>query len=314
MRAIQPQFAYIAVFVAVVGHASSEFLAVLSGVSGPEVSVWRYSLGSMGLVFLALLSPATRDLVTPMREAPIRLILLGFFGITLTYLAFHWALDFATVVQVGTTVTTMPIFVGLINQVVNKEKLSAPKIIGGLCAVSGIALLLTDGYLAKLAGSGEQLIGMGMALFCAALGSAYIVLVKPLIVTYGPIQITTISLSIGGVGLWLLVGAFWGIWINPAEVTELPGVAMWSLLVLAFFNTSITQILFFGGIAAAKDPTRASFIFFLKPVIAALLAFFFLSQPVTGLQIIAIVIVCGSVAGEALAGRLLERRSNKTNI
>lgn len=308
MKAIPPQFAYLAVFIAVIGHASSEFLAVYSGVSGPEVSVWRYTLGSLGLIFLAVLSPSTRDLITPLKEEPVKLFLLGFFGITLTYLAFHWALDFATVVQVGTTVTTMPIFVGLINQVVNKERLSIPKIVGGLCAVVGIALLLTDGYLAKLAGSGEQLIGMGMALFCAAFGSAYIILVKPFIQKYGPIQITTVTLSIGGVGLWVLVGAAWGIWINPVNIVTLPEVAMWSLLILALFNTSITQILFFGGIAAAKDPTRASFIFFLKPVIAALLAFFFLSQPVTGLQIIAIIIVCGSVVGEALAGRFFESK------
>ena len=311
MKAIPPKFAYLAVFIAVIGHASSEFLAVYSGISGPEVSVWRYSLGSLGLIFLALLSPSTRDLMTPLREVPVKLVLLGFFGITLTYLAFHWALDFATVVQVGTTVTTMPIFVGLINQWVNREKLSIPKIVGGLCAVAGIALLLTDGYLAKLAGSGEQLIGMAMALFCAALGSTYIVLVKPLIIKYGPIQITTVTLSIGGVGLWIIVGSAWGIWVNPANVFALPPVAMWSLLTLAFFNTSISQILFFGGIAAAKDPTRASFIFFLKPVIAALLAFFFLSQPVTGLQILAIIIVCGSIAGEAIAGRIMEAKNNQ---
>lgn len=298
-----------AVFIAVIGHASSEFLAVLSGISGPEVSVWRYTLGSAGLIFLALLSPSTRDLMTPMREAWAKLILLGFFGISITYLAFHWSLDFATVVQVGTTVTTMPIFIGIINQVVNGEKLSLPKIIGGLCAVTGIALLLTDGYLAKLAGSDDQLIGIGLALFCAALGSTYIVLVKPLINKYGPVQITTITLSIGGVGLWLIVGFAWGAWINPVSILSLPPVAAWSLLTLALFNTSITQILFFGGIAAAKDPTRAGFIFFLKPVIAALLAFFFLSQPITGLQVIAIMIVCGSIVGEAIAGRIIENRS-----
>ena len=309
MKSIPQQFAYIAVFIAVIGHASSEFLAVLSGVSGPEVSVWRYTLGSLGLIVLALMSPSTRDLWTPLREAWVKLVLLGFFGITLTYLAFHWALDFATVVQVGTTVTTMPIFIGLINQVVNREKLSLPKIVGGLCAVAGIALLLTDGYLAKLAGSDKQLIGMGLALFCAAFGSAYIVLVKPLILKYGPIQITTITLSIGGVGLWIIVGAAWGVWINPADVLSLPPIAAWSLLTLAFFNTSISQVLFFGGIAAAKDPTRAGFIFFLKPVIAAVLAFMFLSQPITGLQIIAIAIVCGSIAGESIASRFMSKKS-----
>jgi hypothetical protein len=34
--------AYLAVFLGVTGHASSEFMAVLSGVAGPELSVWRF--------------------------------------------------------------------------------------------------------------------------------------------------------------------------------------------------------------------------------------------------------------------------------
>ncbi|MDP6290116.1 MAG: hypothetical protein QF586_07840, partial [Arenicellales bacterium] len=60
-------FAYSAVFLGVCGHASSEFVAVLSGVSGPEVSVWRFLLGGSGLVLLALLTPATRNLLAPLR-------------------------------------------------------------------------------------------------------------------------------------------------------------------------------------------------------------------------------------------------------
>ena len=34
--------AYLAVFLGVCGHASSEFVSVLSGVKGPELSVWRF--------------------------------------------------------------------------------------------------------------------------------------------------------------------------------------------------------------------------------------------------------------------------------
>ncbi len=35
-------WAYLCVFIGVCGHASSEFFAVLSGIKGAEVSVWRY--------------------------------------------------------------------------------------------------------------------------------------------------------------------------------------------------------------------------------------------------------------------------------
>ncbi|MEE8334743.1 MAG: EamA family transporter, partial [Alphaproteobacteria bacterium] len=47
-----------------------------------------------------------------------------------------------------------------------------------------------------------------------------------------------------------------------------------------------------------------SYLFFLKPVIAALLAVLILGQQITSVQILAIVVVCASVFGEMfLAGR-----------
>ncbi len=44
--------AYAAVFIGVIGHASSEFVSVLTGLAGPEASVWRFTLGATVLVEL----------------------------------------------------------------------------------------------------------------------------------------------------------------------------------------------------------------------------------------------------------------------
>ena len=43
---------------------------------------------------------------------------------------------------------------------------------------------------------------------------------------------------------------------------------------------------------------RANYLFFLKPVIAALLALVILGNQISGMQVIAIIVVCGCVAGE----------------
>ncbi|WP_162906727.1 DMT family transporter [Algihabitans albus] len=304
-----PRFAYLAVLVGVVGHASSEFFAVLSGVFGPEVSVWRYLLGGAGLIVLSLSMPGSRDLITPLKEEGLRLVLLAMIGVSGAYLFFHWALDYATVVQVGTLITTMPIFIALINLWVNRQPIGAPKALSAGFAVLGIALLLTDGYLMQLAGSGQQLVGLGMTLLCGFLGAGYAVLAKPLMNRYGAIRITTITMSLGGAGLWIIVGAAWGIWVDPSRLFDLDPVASASLLTLALFNTTLTQVLFFGGLAAVPDITRGSYLFFLKPVFAALLAYLFLSQPITALQLVAIAVVVSSVAAEALWARRLKTRS-----
>ncbi|QIE55409.1 DMT family transporter [Pikeienuella piscinae] len=301
---ISARWAYLAVFIGVCGHASSEFFAVLSGVSGPEVSVWRYMIGAFGLLLFALALPETRDLWSPLKAEWRGFVPLALVGVSGAYLAFHWALDFATVIQVATVVTTMPIFIGLINRVVSGERISTVKMITGAMAVAGVAFLLTDGYLGALAGDGRTIYGVMLAICCAALGSGYAVLAKPYMARHGGIRITTLALLIGAAGLFVIVGLGWGTWVDPLQLTAMPPLAMWSLLALAILNTTITQVLWFGGLAAAPDITRASYLFFLKPVIAAVLAVLILAEEPTLLQMLAILVVTGSVFVEIFWPRL----------
>ncbi len=299
--------AYLAVFFGVIGHASSEFVSVLSGMGGPELSVWRFVLGGIGLLILALALPGSRDLLTPLRTHGLKLVLLSLFGVTGPYLFFHWSLDYASVVQVATVTTTIPIWVALTNQWLNKQPITGPKIVTGLAAVAGVALLVTDGYLDKLSGSGTSLVGVLMATACAGLGSAYAVLVRPIITEHGAMRITALSMSIGAIGLWFVVGAAWGVWVNPATILERAPGQTAALLTIGLWNTTITQFLWFGGLAAVPDITRGSYLFFLKPVIAAGLAVVILTQDLTWLQLLAILIITGAVALEAAWGRIFRR-------
>ncbi len=296
--------AYLAVFVGVLGHSSTEFFAVLSGVAGPELSVWRFVLGGAGLILLAVLFPGSRDLLAPFKTHGMKLASLSLLGVTVAYLFFHWALDFASVVQVATLVTTIPMFVAISNRVVNHTPITTAKIVSGVFAFAGIALLITDGYLARLAGSAHSLVGIMMTLVCAAAAAAYSVLVRPVIAEYGALRITAITMFGGAVGLWLVVGVFFGIWVGPQRLSALDAQGLASLGALAFFNTTITQFLWIGGLAAVPDITRGSYLFFLKPAIAALLAVAILDQSLTAIQVLAIVVISGSVFAEMFVDRL----------
>ncbi len=291
--------AYLAVLLGVIGHASSEFVAVLTHVKGPELSVWRFLLGGFGLIGLSLLFPGSRNLIEPFRKIGFKLVALSMFGVTIGYLLFHWSLDYATVPQVATMVTTIPIFVGLTNMWLTKQPFSKTKAITGLCALVGVALLITDGYLAKLAGSGQSFIGVMMAMGCAATVAVYMVMIRPVIVEFGALRITAVTMAIGAVGLWLVVGLFWQIWVNPLTLFDRPPQQLASLLTLALWNTTIAQFFWIGGLAAVPDITRGSYLFFLKPVIAALLAIVFLGQSLTSWQTLAIAVICISVLMEA---------------
>jgi drug/metabolite transporter (DMT)-like permease len=300
--------AYLIVLAGVAGHASSEFFAVLSGVAGPEASVWRYLIGSAGLLAAALSRKSTRDLITPLKEEGWRLLWLSVVGVSFAYLAFHWALDFATALQVATLVTTIPIFVGLANLVINRVPFTAPKILMAASAIVGVALLVTDGYLGELAGRKGSLTGIGLALTCSALVAIYSVMARPLINKHGAFRITTITITIGAAGLWVIVGLAWNVWVDPFTLFDRPPIERWSLLTLGLWNTTITQLLWLGGLAAVPDITRGAYLFFLKPVITALLAFLFLTQPITAIQMLAIVIICGSVVVELLWPRFVALR------
>ena len=295
--------AYLAVFTGVLGHASAEFFAVLSGIGGPELSVWRFILGGFGLIVIALILPNSRDLITPLRTHGIQITLLSLTGITGGYLFFHWSLDFASIPQIATIVTVAPLFVGLINFLVNRAPFGLAKIISGLCALSGIILLVTDGYLETITGSPDSLIGITMALLSSLFLSIFMVLIRPIIIIYGALRITAISLSIGAIGLWLIVGIVFGIWVTPDRITTMSNLAISPLLAIAIFNTTITQFLWIGGLAAVPDITRGSYLFFLKPVIAALLAVGILGHDLTVIQTIAIALVTFSVASEFLVAR-----------
>jgi drug/metabolite transporter (DMT)-like permease len=295
--------AYLAIFLGVAGHASSEFVAKVisneTAIAGPEVSVWRFVLGGFGLVVLALLTPGQRDLVKPVREAGHKILPMALIGVTLAYLCFHWSLDYATVPQVATMVTTAPIFVGVLNLIINKQRLSGAKIVSGVGALIGVALLVTDGVLARLAGDASSLWGVLLAMGCAAFISVYLVLIKPYMSRYGVMRMAAVTMFPGGLALWLLVGIAWGDWVDVFSLFNLGQTAVVAILVLALYNTTLTQFLWVGGLAAAPDITRGMYLFFLKPAVAALLALAFLGTVPTGWQILAIAVITVCVGLEA---------------
>ena len=137
-----------------------------------------------------------------------------------------------------------------------------------------------------------------MALIATILGSLYMVLMRPLMQAYGAIRLTTLTFVIGAIGLWATVGIAWNIWVDPMTLFDRPSGAYWSLITLGVWNTCIGFILWFWGLSVAPDMGRANYLFFLKPVIAALFAMLFLGNDITVIQMFAIVVVIGCVAGD----------------
>ena len=287
--------AYISAFLGVCGHASSEFFVKLSGISGVEVSVWRFGLGGFALLLLCLSIPSSRNLIEPLKKSPFPIVLLSVFGMAFGQFLFHWALDFATVVQVATMVTIMPIGVVFVARIVEKTKITPPKIISGVGAFLGCVFLLTDGYIEQISGNENNLIGIYLSIGCALIGSIYLVLVKPYVNLYGPIRMTTYTFVLGFIALYPSIGLIWGIWVNPFDLFARSSTEYLSIITLGVWNTCIAFILWLWGLSKIPDVARGNYLFFLKPVIALCLAYFILEDNITINQLIAIAVITGFV-------------------
>ena len=290
--------AYISAFLGVCGHASSEFFVKLSGISGVEVSVWRFGLGGFALLLLCLSIPSSRNLIEPLKKSPFPIVLLSVFGMAFGQFLFHWALDFATVVQVATMVTIMPIGVVFVARIVEKTKITPPKIISGVGAFLGCVFLLTDGYIEQISGNENNLIGIYLSIGCALIGSIYLVLVKPYVNLYGPIRMTTYTFVLGFIALYPSIGLIWGIWVNPFDLFARSSTEYLSIITLGVWNTCIAFILWLWGLSKIPDVARGNYLFFLKPVIALCLAYFILEDNITINQLIAIAVITGFVIVE----------------
>ncbi len=290
--------AYLAAFAGVCGHASSEFVVKLTQLQGAEVTVWRFTLGGLALILVSLMQAKIRDLISPLRHDFVPVVGLSIGGMAFGQFLFHWALDYASVVQVATMVTTMPIFVVFVARVVEGTTITGPKLVSGIGAFLGCLFLLTDGVLERLDGDGNSLPGILLAIGCAFIGSIYLVLVRPWIKKYGAIRMTTYTFALGAVAMWPVAGVLWGVWVDPLTLFDRPTDQAWALITLGVWNTCIGFILWLWGLGHVPDPARGNYLFFLKPVIATFLAFFILGDTITIPQMLAILAITGFVLGE----------------
>ena len=82
-------WAYSTAFLGVFGHATSEFFSVYSGLKGTEVWVWRFTIGEVALLMVALIQIESRNLLHTVFEKPFLVIPLAVFGMCTFQLVFH---------------------------------------------------------------------------------------------------------------------------------------------------------------------------------------------------------------------------------
>ena len=139
-----------------------------------------------------------------------RFIAAGLFGVAINQLFFFHGLNLSSALNAGIIMELNPIMVVVLAAFVTREKFTVPKYTGiAIGAVGAILLTLSSGNLPGASSLGD------LYLLINALSYAlYLVLSKPLLLKYSPIQVITYVFTIGLILLLL----FPPTWSNLASV------------------------------------------------------------------------------------------------
>ncbi len=269
-------------------------------VSPYALTAWRFLIG--GLVILPFALGASK--ATPRRLKPAdlgQMALLGVLNVCVSMLFLQMSVYYGKASVSAVLVSSNPLFVSLFALVILREKLSLPQIFGLMLALGGIALLiLGEGDF----GSARYLnlpLSIVFGLGCSLTFGLYTVLTKRLIQKHGNTLTNSVSFLAGAAILFLY---------NALAAKPLLFSLSWKsagiMLYLGAVVSGLAYLMFFEGMKRL-GAAPASMYFFLKPVLASLLAVLFLRETLAPLQAAAILII---VTGLTLS-RVLKRPQNK---
>lgn len=164
-----------------------------------------------------------------------------------------------------------PIFVAILAVIHLKEKLRVRRALGIAIAVTGVIIIMTAGAVRI---STEYLWGDLIILLAVVAWAYYTVLGRPLAQRYGALRVTAYALSFGSL-VYFPFGLWQAIEFNYSAV---PTVAWGSVLYVAI-GTSILAYVIYYWILKQWEASRLAVWHNVQPVIASVIAYFWLGEP-----------------------------------
>ena len=252
---------------------------------GPfSAALMRFSIASLCLTLFVLKRHGT----LPRAERPqwIPLILLGITGVFAYNYFFFKGLKIVHAGRAAVIIANNPIFIALMSAAIFKERLNRLQVLGIFLSVTGAIIVITRGQPAELLNEG---IGRGEVyiLACVASWVTFSLLGKKVLSSLSPLTAIFFASVIGSIALVIPA-------LSEGLLEEIPNFRLldWSsLLYLGFFGTVLGFVWYYDGIKAI-GPTKAGLFINFVPVSAILLAYVFLSEPVTSSLLFGTLFVC----------------------
>jgi len=253
-----------------------------------------------GLILLALAAPALRKRSIPLGLRDYGVFALnGGIGFALAIVLFHAAiLVFEKAASCAVVFSANPIFVLLFARFVNRESWSVPKWAAMVTGIAGVACFAWESG----AFTRQSLTALSLMLMAAMLFALSVCIVRRVIIRYGVFVLTGFSALFGS----LMVLPF------ALVVTAHQGLAgmvsAWApTLYVALLGTALAYGLYYFGLCHGTA-FQASMMFFLKPVMASVLAVLVLGEHINRFMVLGSALILGglviTVSGYLFAPRV----------
>lgn len=245
----------------------------------PVSVVWlRFS---MGVLILGAAVGMRGQFALPKGNEWAYFALLGFLGIT-----FHQWLQSngLQTSEAGTTawiVATTPVFMALLGRVVLKERLGWLKLTGIFLAFAGVLLVVSKGDLSSVSVGRFGAPGDKLILVSAVNWAVFSVLSRRGLKSYPAGLMMFYVMSLG----WIFTSIPFFAGRNAAEIANLTFNGWLGIAFLGIFCSGLAYIAWYDALQALSAAQTGAFLY-IEPLVAVVVAFFVLGEPVTAVSLI----------------------------
>lgn len=251
------------------------------------LSFARFAIAS---IFLLIITKKVEgSLPAVKRDQIVPLLLLGATGVFFYNILFFYALSYIQAGKASLIIANNPILISLLSALIFKERLDFVKCIGILLSVAGAVIVISDGHVMDLIGTG---LGKGEILTfgCVISWVAYSLIGKQIMGGLSPLLSVCYSSVAGTVMLFfpaVISGTF-------SDIFSYSAVTWLNLFYLAFFGTVVGFLWYYEGIKSIGAAKSSVFINFV-PVSAIIFAYFMLNEPIGKSLLIGLALVISGV-------------------
>jgi drug/metabolite transporter (DMT)-like permease len=213
--------------------------------------------------------------------------LLGFLGVPLNQFLYLYGLKSTTAANGALLYAATPVFVLLLSQFTQKERITPKKLFGIILAFVGIAIVIFERGVDLSSG---YAFGNLMILIAVIAWCLFTILGKPMITKYGALRTTT-AMMIAGTIIYFPFGLISSLGFSFARITSLH----WAGVLYLSLGTSVAGYFLWYHALGRIEASKAAVFSNGQPVFATILSLIFLDYSITGSFIVGGVITIAGI-------------------